>query len=143
MKNQVIVGIIILAIVIIGGIYWSMSSTSPDTTSTSSSLNSTLEQSSANAQAKNSVSAETKVINVKALSFTYEPKTITVKKGEKVKLIIDNSDKTHGIVIPNLSVSGIDSVEFTADKAGTFEFKCPTMCGSGHRDMKGTLVVEE
>ena len=46
-------------------------------------------------------------------------------------------------MIPDLGVSGIDSVEFTADKAGTFEFRCPTMCGQGHMNMKGTLIVTE
>jgi cytochrome c oxidase subunit 2 len=35
------------------------------------------------------------------------------------------------------------TVEFTADKSGTFQFRGSTVCGLGHRGMKGTLVVEE
>lgn len=83
-----------------------------------------------------------RVINLKAERWEFTPGTITVKKGEHVKIMINNTDTTHGINIPDLGVSGIDSVEFTADKAGTFEFECPTMCGMGHREMKGTLIVE-
>ena len=90
----------------------------------------------------NSQDGKTHTINIKASRFQFDPGTITVKKGEHVKLVIDNVDTTHGIVIPTLGVSGIDSVEFDATTPGTYEFKCPTMCGSGHRDMKGTLIIE-
>ena len=40
-------------------------------------------------------------------------------------------------------MSGIDYVEFTADKAGTFNFYCNNYCGQGHPDMSGVLVVTE
>ncbi len=83
-----------------------------------------------------------KVFKIEASRFQYSPGTITVKKGDHVKIIIDNKDTTHGISIPGYSVSGLDSVEFVADKVGTFEFHCPTFCGSGHKEMAGTLVVE-
>ncbi len=95
------------------------------------------------ALASNAVSGSLRVINLRAVKFSYDPGTITVKKGEHVRIVIDNSDTTHGIVIPSLGVSGIDSMEFTANTSGTYEFKCPTFCGSGHRNMTGTLVVEE
>ena len=85
---------------------------------------------------------EVKVINVDASRFEFSPSTITVKKGDHVRINIDNTDTVHGITIPDFSVSGIDSVDFIADKTGSFEFRCPTMCGEGHRNMKGTLVVE-
>ncbi len=35
------------------------------------------------------------------------------------------------------------SVEFVADKAGEFQYECTIYCGTGHADMKGTLVVTE
>ena len=60
-----------------------------------------------------------------AKNYEFDPSVITVKKGEKVRL----GDPT--------------TIEFTADKAGTFEFKCSVYCGLGHRKMKGKLVVEE
>lgn len=85
----------------------------------------------------------TKIISITAKKYDYTPGTITVKKGEHVKIVVENKDTEHGIVIPDLNVRGINSVEFNADKAGTFEFYCPTFCGSGHREMKGKLIVEE
>ena len=35
------------------------------------------------------------------------------------------------------------TIEFTADKAGTFPFQCSNFCGFGHGKMKGKLIVEE
>ncbi len=84
-----------------------------------------------------------KTINIEAKRFEFSPNTIILKKGEAVKFVIDNTDTTHGISIPELGVSGIDSVEFTPPEAGTFEFRCQTMCGEGHKGMTGTIVVQE
>ncbi len=99
----------------------------------------TTDGNTANQETGNDVNA----ITIEAERFEYSPSTITVKKGEKVKLVINNEDTTHGISIPELGVTGIDSVEFTPDKAGTFSFRCPTFCGDGHREMTGTLIVTE
>ena len=33
-------------------------------------------------------------------------------------------------------------VRFTAAQAGRYPFRCSVMCGSGHLDMKGELIVE-
>lgn len=88
-------------------------------------------------------SEDARVININAQMFSYSPDTITVKKGEKIRIVVNSVDTTHGIAIPDFGVSGVGSVEFTADKAGTFQFKCPTYCGSGHKEMTGTLIVEE
>ena len=87
-------------------------------------------------------SENARIINIDAEKFQYSPSMIKVKKGEHVKIVINNVDFNHGMVISELGLSGIDSIEFTADKAGTFEFHCPTMCGNGHREMTGTLIVE-
>ncbi len=135
--NRNLVIAIIVGLVVASGIVWYMTTGISDTRiSGKTNLESSAEVSS-------SVSGTARVIDVKASRFSYDPGTITVKKGDKIKLNIDNSDTSHGIIISELSVSGIDSVEFTADKVGTYEFKCPTMCGSGHRTMNGTLIVEE
>ena len=88
-------------------------------------------------------SENTRIINVDAQKFEYSPSVIKIKKGEHVKIVINNIDFNHGMVIPSLELSGVDSIEFIADEAGTFEFRCPTPCGNGHRDMVGTLIIEE
>jgi cytochrome c oxidase subunit 2 len=87
-------------------------------------------------------------IQMTAKKYEFDPNVITVKKGEHVKLIITALDHDHGF---DLEAYGINqrlkkgeptTIEFTADKAGTFEFKCSVFCGLGHRKMKGKLVVE-
>ena len=84
-----------------------------------------------------------KEFNIKAFRWGYDPEVITVKKGDKVKLIIDNSDFEHGLRIPKLGVSGKEIIEFTADEIGEFDWFCTNFCGSGHSDMSGKFIVEE
>jgi cytochrome c oxidase subunit 2 len=94
-------------------------------------------------------STEVHEIQMTAKKYEFNPNVITVKKGERVKLIITALDRDHGF---KLEAFGIDqklkkgdatTIEFTADKTGTFEFKCSEFCGFGHGKMKGKLVVEE
>lgn len=87
--------------------------------------------------------ADVKEFEIKAFRFGYSPDTITVNKGDKVKITIDNTDTKHGIRIPSLGVAGNDALEFSADTVGEFEWLCNVMCGSGHREMKGKLIVKE
>ncbi len=83
-----------------------------------------------------------KEINVKAFKFGYTPDEITVNKGEKIRLKIDNADVPHGIRIPSLGVKGENMVEFTADKEGEHTWYCLVPCGKGHMLMQGKLIVK-
>jgi heme/copper-type cytochrome/quinol oxidase subunit 2 len=76
-------------------------------------------------------SSTAKVVTMDAGSFYYSVKTITVKKGEKVKIVMTSRDMMHDLNIDELDVklpitkSGeTNSIEFTADKVGTFEYYC-------------------
>jgi cytochrome c oxidase subunit 2 len=86
---------------------------------------------------------------VTAKQFEFDPSVITVKKGEKVRLMITAIDHNHGFKLEAFDIDQVlkkgdpTLIEFTAAKAGTFEFKCSVYCGKGHRKMKGKLVVEE
>lgn len=85
---------------------------------------------------------------VTAKSWAFDPAVITVKQGDKVRLKINSVDVTHGFALPDFDVkvdlvpNKEETVEFTADKKGEFTFFCSVMCGEGHRDMKGKLIVE-
>lgn len=83
-----------------------------------------------------------KEFTVKAYRFGYTPDTITVNKGDKVKITIDSTDVLHGIRIPDLGIKANDVLEFIADKQGVFVWYCTDMCGEGHRDMQGKLIVK-
>jgi cytochrome c oxidase subunit 2 len=83
-------------------------------------------------------------IKLGAKDFEYDAKEIHVKKGDNVKITLTSDDGGHGFTIPdyNVTINGNGSAEFTADKAGTFEFHCSVMCGTGHSKMTGKLIVE-
>jgi len=93
--------------------------------------------------------SDVKSFDMIAKQFEFVPGTITVKKGDTVKLTITSTDVEHGITIPEFGVNQTipagqtATVEFVASKAGTFEFHCNVFCGEGHGEMKGKLVVEE
>lgn len=90
-----------------------------------------------------------KEIQMTAKKYEFNPNVITVKKGEHVKLVITALDREHGFKLEAFGINqklpkGVPTtIEFTADKAGTFPFQCSVFCGLGHRKMKGKLVVEE
>ncbi|MDI6721517.1 MAG: cupredoxin domain-containing protein [Candidatus Aenigmarchaeota archaeon] len=89
-----------------------------------------------------------KQFDVVARQWSFEPGTIEVSQGDVVILKIKSVDVEHGFALPDFGVSqklepGKETVvQFTADKKGTFTFFCNVLCGSGHKDMKGTLVVK-
>ena len=88
-----------------------------------------------------------RTIHIGVRQYAWDPNTITAKPGELVRLIVHNADVKHGLVIPDLGVNQDIPpdgavVEFTASKAGTFEFFCSVWCGEGHMEMRGKIVVE-
>lgn len=85
---------------------------------------------------------EVKEFTVKAFRFGYSPDIIEVNMGDKVKLIIENTDILHGIRIPDLAIRGDEVLEFTADKQGEFTWYCANICGKEHMQMKGKLLVK-
>lgn len=85
---------------------------------------------------------------ITAHQFAFEPSEVRVKLGDRVKVSVTSTDVNHGFALPTFNVSEqllpgkTVTVEFTADKQGTFPFFCTVFCGSGHADMHGQLVVE-
>jgi len=88
-------------------------------------------------------------LQVTLRKYEFSPGTLRVRKGEQVKLVMAAADHDHGFKLDDFNINQkiprgtTVVVEFTADKAGTFQFRCSSVCGLGHRNMKGTLVVEE
>jgi cytochrome c oxidase subunit II len=88
-------------------------------------------------------------IQVTLRKYEFSPGSLRVRKGEQVKLVLAAADHDHGFKLDDFNINQkipkgtTVVVEFTADKAGTFQFRCSSVCGLGHRNMKGTLVVEE
>src|SRR5215831_19266419 len=88
-------------------------------------------------------------IKITARKYQFDPNTVTVKKGDHVKLVITALDHDHGFRLEAFKINqrlkkGVPTtIEFTADQAGTFPFECSHFCGVGHGKMKGRLVVTE
>ncbi len=86
-------------------------------------------------------------IHVTARKFEFQPKTITVRKGEAVRLVITSEDVDHGFALQGyhieekIKAKQTKVIEFTADREGKFAFACSVYCGDGHDEMTGELIV--
>jgi len=81
-----------------------------------------------------------------AENFKFTPSTITVQKGDKVRLTITAKDIPHTFTLP---IFGIDRdipagqtvvIEFLADKEGQFTYYC-NMPGHTTKGMTGRIIV--
>jgi heme/copper-type cytochrome/quinol oxidase subunit 2 len=117
----------------------------------------------AGAQSKTEESVQ--VVEVTAKKYDYSPDEIRVKKGTRVQLKIRATDRTHGFKIrlypegspekgePGLRMADNQNnfkleenqertIEFVAERPGTYIFRCSVFCGMGHRGMSGKIIVE-
>lgn len=109
--------------------------------------------------------ANIQVVEMTAKKYEFSGSPIHVKKGMKVQLKIKALDRAHGLKI-NIYPDGADTkgapgltfataqdcwklekgevttIEFVAQQAGSYPFRCCTFCGFGHLGMKGQLIVD-
>jgi cytochrome c oxidase subunit 2 len=91
---------------------------------------------------------EPRVVELVAKRFEFVPSTLTLKKGETVKLHVRSEDVTHGLFLRALKIDTdivpgqTQGLMVTPETAGTFTAICHHFCGSGHGGMKLTVVVE-
>ena len=109
----------------------------------------TVTPSPAISQDANPVESHGREINLEAGSFYYKPDVITVKKGERIFLTLNAVSMMHDFNVDELGIkvaitkSGeSNSVEFTANQVGTFEYYCSV---GQHRKMGqvGKLIVTD
>jgi len=93
-------------------------------------------------------STSVKTFTIKGQNFSFNPAEIRVKRGDKVKIVFQNESGYHDWMLEGYNVRtkqmtgpATETVEFTADQAGTFEYYCSV---GTHRQMgmKGNLIVE-
>lgn len=162
-SNMKVMGaIVVLILVLVGGFLYMRSRDTVNNppageTSQESIQEDMIEQGStlpvdANTQVKettdSAANASEQVVTIEAGSFYYKPNVINAKVGDKIKVVMTSKDMMHDFKIDELNVmlpvtkSGeTNEVEFTASKAGTFEFYCSV---GQHRKngQVGTLVVK-
>lgn len=156
--------IIIVLILVAGAIFFSLKSKkleaptfmgdNMENTQTSNETPATSETSTTTTVVNTNVTVSTettapvKKFTVTGKNFSFTPNMITVKKGDKVKITFKNTQGFHDFVIDGyraatiqFAAPGEEILEFTADKAGSFEYYCSV---GTHRmmGMKGILKVE-
>ncbi|MDB5194519.1 MAG: Blue (Type 1) copper protein [Parcubacteria group bacterium] len=164
--NNKVIAIIVILIVIIGGIFLFRHNSSAPTgtdlqgmtgmnTTPSSDTNAAANTNTSGAAAGSgavqgsiTVTAPTvKSFTVTGSNFAFAPSTMSVNKGDTVKIHFTNSGGNHDFVIDeynvrNSIIAGGQSadVTFVADNSGTFSYYCSV---GNHRQMgmQGTLTV--
>ena len=78
----------------------------------------------------------------------WQPDTIRVNVGERVRLRISSPDVVHGFAVPALGIQvdeilpgHVEEVEFVASRAGRFLFTCTRWCSVDHWRMRGVIEV--
>lgn len=92
--------------------------------------------------------AKEDVIIVEGSPFKFVPNTITIKKGVSTTLVFKNIEGMHDFVVDDLNIktkllqAGTEeSVTFTADAVGSYEFYC-SVGNHKAQGMTGTIIVE-
>lgn len=149
-----VIAAVIIILVIVGGVMFFRSSpqtnnqtpsvTQENPTSTESTI--ITEQSSPSGEEETDT-GEVKEFTVTGAAFKFDPAEITVNEGDKVRITFENGGGVHDFTLDEfnvktktLSTGQEETVEFTAGKAGTYEYYCSV---SNHREMgmKGILTV--
>ncbi len=164
MNNKVIIAIVVLVLLVGGGFFYFQSQSQQNSTTNETAEDSVMEDvqdtmtetapgAEMSSPSTGSAAMESedgvKEIVVEGSNFKFAPNNITVNKGDKVKVVFKNvGGMPHDFTIDELdvksktiTVGNTDTVEFTADKAGSYEFYCSV---GQHRanGMKGTLTVK-
>lgn len=104
-------------------------------------------------QAWRTQASDVRVIDVVAYAPDaggWQPATIRVNAGERVRLRISAPDVVHGFEVPALNVrvdeilpGHVAEVEFTAARAGRFPLVCTRWCSVDHWRMRGVILVSD
>ncbi len=98
--------------------------------------------------AGSSRAAEPRVVEITARRFEFQPSQITLKQGEPVVIRVRSLDVTHGFYQKALGIDATiepnktTDVPVTPKAPGRYVTICDHFCGSGHGNMKMTIVVE-
>ena len=146
--KQAIIGLLVVAVV--GGVIYFANTKNvkaPLESTTTSSTSSTV--SSPPGAPPETTDANIKIVEVEAGSFYYKPNIIEVTKGQKIKIIMKSVSMMHdfnidelGVKMPITKNGDTGTVEFTADKVGTFEYYCSV---GQHRanGQVGSITIKE
>jgi len=137
MKKFII--LVIVLVVLIGGYYWLNNNKAPKPIVQNEEIINNEEQ---------NVQTEIKEFEISGSNFSLSTKEITVNQGDTVRINLTNRGGFHDLVIDEfnartkqLADGAKETIEFVADKTGTFEYYCSV---GKHREMGmvGNLIVQ-
>ncbi|MCX6036534.1 MAG: cupredoxin domain-containing protein [Chloroflexi bacterium] len=88
-----------------------------------------------------------RTFRVEASQFAYLPAVLQVNPGDLVTIELVSMDVVHGLYLDGYGVSVTADpgqtahLTFTADRSGSFRFRCNVTCGALHPFMIGKLQV--
>lgn len=88
-----------------------------------------------------------RALRVEASQFAYAPAVLEVNPGDTLTIELVSKDVVHGLYVDGYGVSVTADpgqtarLTFTADKSGSFRFRCNVTCGALHPFMIGKLQV--
>src|SRR3989344_3266591 len=146
MNNKIIWAVITVLVLVLGGLlFFTKGSEAPTEETFNQTTGAVVENKVATSST--STSPSIKDFSVSAAPFSFTPSTMTVNKGDTVKITLKNRQGTHDLKIDEFSATtrilnaGEEQmITFVADKVGTFEYYCSV---GNHRAMGivGTLTV--
>lgn len=93
------------------------------------------------------VAPQERSFRIDAQQFAYTPSELAVNPGDSVTIQLVSTDVVHGLYIDgyDLAVEAdpgqTATLTFTADRPGSFRFRCNVTCGAMHPFMIGKLTV--
>jgi heme/copper-type cytochrome/quinol oxidase subunit 2 len=93
------------------------------------------------------VPPQARTFRIDARQYAYSPSELKVNAGDTVTLQLVSNDVVHGLYVDGYDVSveadpgQTATLTFTADKPGSFRFRCNITCGAMHPFMIGKLNV--
>jgi len=94
-----------------------------------------------------SITPQERIFEIDARQYAYSPSELQVNQGDTVTIRLVSTDVVHGLYVDGYDVSAeadpgqTATLTFTADKAGSFRFRCNVTCGAMHPFMIGKLTV--
>ncbi len=93
------------------------------------------------------ITPQERTFEIDARQFAYSPSELKVNQGDTITIHLVSTDVVHGLYVDDYDISveadpgQSVTLTFTADKSGSFRFRCNVTCGAMHPFMIGKLNV--
>ena len=93
------------------------------------------------------IAPQERTFQIDARQYAYSPSELKVNAGDTVTIQLVSTDVVHGLYVDDYDISveadpgQSATLTFTADKPGSFRFRCNITCGAMHPFMIGKLTV--